>query len=69
VHQLALRLVVELAGPTQSQLAAVGVVATAFLLTLLGSVLLYRFVEIPGLRLLRPRRAATSPSLQPAALG
>jgi peptidoglycan/LPS O-acetylase OafA/YrhL len=53
VHQLALRVVVRLAGPADSAVMSMAVVVAAFCLALMGSWLLYRFVEVPGMHLLR----------------
>jgi peptidoglycan/LPS O-acetylase OafA/YrhL len=55
VHQLALRMVVRVTGADRG-VAAEAVIALACLgLAVLGSWLLYRVVELPGMRLLRPR--------------
>jgi peptidoglycan/LPS O-acetylase OafA/YrhL len=58
VHDLAIRLMVKLSGsgPAGSATMAVAVTLAAFALALISSALLYRFVEIPGARLLRPSR-------------
>jgi peptidoglycan/LPS O-acetylase OafA/YrhL len=58
VHQLVLRLVVKLADPTHSVLVGAGLAVAALALALLGSWLLHRCVELPGMRLLGPRRKA-----------
>lgn len=58
VHLLALTLVTRVAGTSHSALVEVGLAAAALALALLGSWLLYRFVELPGIRLLRPRHSA-----------
>jgi peptidoglycan/LPS O-acetylase OafA/YrhL len=58
VHLFALSLVTKMAGTSRSALVEAGLAAAALALALLGSWLLYRFVELPGIRLLRPRRSA-----------
>ncbi|MEH1125120.1 acyltransferase family protein [Micromonospora sp. CPCC 206061] len=55
VHQLALRLIIKVTGVEHSALAAVGITVGALALAVLGSWLLYRYVELPGMRLLRPK--------------
>ena len=60
VHSLVLRVVLRLAGTSHSVLAEVGIAVASLAVTLCGSWLLYRFVERPVGRLLRPRPAAPS---------
>jgi peptidoglycan/LPS O-acetylase OafA/YrhL len=56
VHDLAIRLVVRLAGTVGSVAMGVGVALIAFALAFATSVVLYCLVELPGARLLRPTR-------------
>lgn len=60
VHQLALRVVLKGSGVEHSAPTAIGIAVVALALALLGSWLLYRCVELPGMRLLRPRPRARS---------
>ncbi|MGN9910413.1 acyltransferase family protein [Phytohabitans sp. LJ34] len=57
VHQLALRVVLKGSGVEHSSLAAIGVALGALVFAVAGSWLLYRCVELPGMRLLRPKSA------------
>ena len=57
VHQLALRFVLKVAGPADSELAAMAVVLSAFAVAVLGSWLLHHFVELPAARLLTRARS------------
>jgi peptidoglycan/LPS O-acetylase OafA/YrhL len=56
VHDLAIRLVVRVAGTGGSVGMGVSVALIAFALAFATSVVLYRLVEVPGARLLRPTR-------------
>jgi peptidoglycan/LPS O-acetylase OafA/YrhL len=57
VHHLALRFVIHLAGTARSAGIEALLAAGALALALVASWLLYRLVEVPGRRLLAPRRA------------
>jgi len=58
VHQLVLRLVSKVMGAAHTVVVEIGLALAAFLLALLASWLLYRAVEVPAMRALRPRRRA-----------
>jgi peptidoglycan/LPS O-acetylase OafA/YrhL len=61
VHQLVLRVVIKVAGPTQNAFAGIAVTVTALALAVAASWLLYRFVELPGMVRFGPRRRPAVP--------
>jgi peptidoglycan/LPS O-acetylase OafA/YrhL len=64
VHLLAIRLIVRVAGVDHPTVAAVGLALAALALAVAGSWLLYRCVELPGMRLLGGRRSRRVPARQ-----
>jgi peptidoglycan/LPS O-acetylase OafA/YrhL len=60
LHQMVLRLAARLAGEPQSVWTGVAVMAVSLAVTVGASALLYRWVEIPGMRLLGTSRARRS---------